>query len=493
MKKRVAIYSPVSLWKDHHPQVVELAWREFSEGSSVTVIFCDKAFSGCPANRFNEPQLCTDCTKQSKYTTKRLLPPNTKQVWFRKSKTKSKIMNPVNDLEELKNQSLDGFPIGVGVASYLVSKYQDIFVPQSIVQIEGSELLQQAIEFYEFSKNVLSDQIDQLYVWGGRRHTEAPIIFAADRFEIPVKSFEIGEGKRGKIHVSSSRPFTLKGLREDYNLWLNRVSEIGGKEHLKGQGREFLKRSINGELSRIDMPYFMRDAIPNHSKIRHLESDPKKKITFFTSSLWEYVMYSDWDAYSDFGNLYEFVAKFCLDKKFQENKIIIRWHPNLVNAGSGELSRMKQVVKSLPHVLHILPNEKVNSYELVELSNIVITPGSTIGLEAALMGKRVITVGNTTYSNLKFSHVAEDYTSLTQLLQRELPILDPEDAFLYAAYMENKGEDFRFVHWENNHYELQGKKIEYKSALRKIREIRYKFLATLKYKLEDMGSKINIV
>jgi capsule polysaccharide export protein KpsC/LpsZ len=140
-----------------------------------------------------------------------------------------------------------------------------------------------------------------------------------------------------------------------------------------------------------------------------------------------------------------------------------------------------------------LPNEKVNSYELVELSNIVITPGSTIGLEAALMGKRVITVGNTTYSNLKFSHVAEDYTSLTQLLQRELPILDPEDAFLYAAYMENKGEDFRFVHWENNHYELQGKKIEYKSALRKIREIRYKFLATLKYKLEDMGSKINIV
>ncbi|NJL57128.1 hypothetical protein HC928_19780 [bacterium] len=66
------------------------------------------------------------------------------------------------------------------------------------------------------------------------------------------------------------------------------------------------------------------------------------------------------------------------------------------------------------------PTEYVSSYELIDLSQFCIVYNSTIGLEATLLGKPVITAGQTRYDQENITHKAASPEAYLDLVQHFL-------------------------------------------------------------------------
>ncbi len=53
-------------------------------------------------------------------------------------------------------------------------------------------------------------------------------------------------------------------------------------------------------------------------------------------------------------------------------EVIVRWHPNLQSAGPLERSRAAAVIEGSSNVRHVLPEDDVDTYELIEGSDVVL-------------------------------------------------------------------------------------------------------------------------
>ena len=81
--------------------------------------------------------------------------------------------------------------------------------------------------------------------------------------------------------------------------------------------------------------------------------------------------------------------------------VVIRMHPNLVHSNNSEKAVFAQLSKQLSKTITIYPPESdVNSYSLLENSDVVVTSGSTCGVEGLCLGKKVINLAPALYSYL---------------------------------------------------------------------------------------------
>lgn len=95
------------------------------------------------------------------------------------------------------------------------------------------------------------------------------------------------------------------------------------------------------------------------------------------------------------------------DARFQhpDTLFVIRAHPDELRPGSAKLSQEtvrawvdQHHLKDLPNVVFIDSQEYISSYDLIQRSKFVIVYNSSIGMEAALMGKAVLCGGKARYT-----------------------------------------------------------------------------------------------
>ena len=72
---------------------------------------------------------------------------------------------------------------------------------------------------------------------------------------------------------------------------------------------------------------------------------------------------------------------------------VLRVHPNLKFLKNTQNENIKKLVNN-SNLIIIYPEEKLSSYELIRLSETIITFGSTIGIESTYMGKKSILIGD---------------------------------------------------------------------------------------------------
>ncbi|MGD9093983.1 MAG: hypothetical protein PVF74_14130, partial [Anaerolineales bacterium] len=106
-------------------------------------------------------------------------------------------------------------------------------------------------------------------------------------------------------------------------------------------------------------------------------------------------------------------------KAYPETLFVIRAHPDEMRPGTAKQSResvrdwtINNKVADLPNVVFIDSGEYISSYELIQRSKFVIVYNSSIGLEAALLGKAVVCGGKaryTQYPTVFFPPSVDDY------------------------------------------------------------------------------------
>jgi hypothetical protein len=91
---------------------------------------------------------------------------------------------------------------------------------------------------------------------------------------------------------------------------------------------------------------------------------------------------------------------------------------------------LTKAVLERANVVFIDPDEYVSSYELIQASHFVAVYNSTIGLEATLLGKAVLTAGKARYTQISTTNLPrskEEYTDMfKEFLYMEHPPVKPE-------------------------------------------------------------------
>lgn len=107
-------------------------------------------------------------------------------------------------------------------------------------------------------------------------------------------------------------------------------------------------------------------------------------------------------------------------------QLVVRVHPGeLVTEGQSIQNVIKTVIPVLPEHIHVIaPDEKINTYDLMEISSLGLVFTTTVGLEMAMRGKPVIVIGDTHYRDRGFTMDPTHWREYYKMIGRVLK--DPE-------------------------------------------------------------------
>jgi hypothetical protein len=170
----------------------------------------------------------------------------------------------------------------------------------------------------------------------------------------------------------------------------------------------------------------------------------KKIVPIFSNVIFDTSQVHANTLFSDMFHWLEGVYQSILDHP--EVLFILRAHPDEGRKGKESRESVADWVKNrgllrLPNIVFIDSNQFVSSYELIRRSHFVMNYNSTIGLEATLLGRPVLTAGKARYTQIPttfFPASKEDYLELLEKFLKADEIEVPEQfmhnarRFLYA-------------------------------------------------------------
>lgn len=99
-------------------------------------------------------------------------------------------------------------------------------------------------------------------------------------------------------------------------------------------------------------------------------------------------------------------------------QLVIRIHPGeILTREYSMVDVVKQTLPELPEYIHVIhPEEKVNTYDLVDIADVGLVYTTTVGLEMALKGLPVIVAGKTHYRDRGFTSDPNSWVEYFKLL-----------------------------------------------------------------------------
>jgi hypothetical protein len=269
----------------------------------------------------------------------------------------------------------------------------------------------------------------------GRLPNQAAIREFCEDNKIEFLILEQGTPKNENFHIQSCQTQDTYQLRQ---INLARL-EILMKDDTKrmsatGWGIEWLKRQERAEQNRFAI-WERADRIEDSGSLFSSFDKEPKIATFFNSSLEERfsnkgMEMNGWKSQAEAFRESMQVAK---EEGFFT---ILRIHPNYTRKNIRNLSYLLARVQKFSDVI-IFPWEAVSTPRLIAKSNVVVTWGSTVSLEATFNGTPTIMLGRTTYDNLidvKICHKDD-----VKVAFKELTTPIPEKSAIAAFLGKNSG------------------------------------------------------
>ena len=189
----------------------------------------------------------------------------------------------------------------------------------------------------------------------------------------------------------------------------------------------------------------------NRQDKNHLPSLPagKRVVAYFSSSDDEYAAVEDlviWDRWPN-----QLTAVKELIKLISKNTdlfLVIRLHPHKAEKNLTDLKEWL-TLPFAENVLLIPPNDPVDTYALIERADVVVTSGSTVGIESVFWGTPSICLGPSLYSHLDAVYLPANQRELESLLLDSSLQVNSEKSLPYGYYMSIFGEEFVYYKAES--------------------------------------------
>jgi hypothetical protein len=440
---KVLIVSPIQAVTPHFETELEIAQIHLDKNDEVIFMTCGGELPGCDLNIQADLKKCEVCRIKRRNGIKLLTKdvanePICDKIKYPYISTLPKVLKTQNNI---KHWQLDGRDLGWGVLSSLVSATQD---PEPDLDRNRGLIRRFAASsekvYYSVKKFICENNIDLVYIFNGRLHATRAVIAACEEQKTEYKVHERGANINLYEIFPNCLPHSIKyNSSEIINIWRNETNyelkkEIGSSwftERRNKSSKDWYSYTSNQQ----------ENELPNDWNNKNYN------ITVFSSSEDEYVSVGgEWENHIYRSQL-EGIKRLADDLELVNKKyhITVRMHPNqsrLKNHQTELLRRFKHA-----RVKIIAPESPVDTYALVERSDVVVTFGSTVGIEAVYWGTPSVLLGRSFYQDLGAVHSAKSHEDgLKAILNPTLG--NKEMTLAYGYWANTRGIPFKYFEAE---------------------------------------------
>ena len=335
---------------------------------------------------------------------------------------------------DLSNLRYENFDYGYAILSTLASTYGRGEISQFLIRNVAPGLLKDYIETVNsVYRRIKFNNINYLVLFNGRFVLESAARSAAEA--AGAKVFYHEASKNNRFMISCFSPHSRTGYLE-----LSKKITSGVEESLlRNESDEWYESRIDGKNP--DSALFQTNWKPFESDENKLSN--ARKISIFTTSDDEYLgLSTEWDLPDKQSQLkwLSGIACLAISKGYD---VTLRLHPNLITK-SKRLQKDWLATDKIPRLKVIGFSDTANSYNLITTSDLIITCGSTIAMEAGYLGKPVLSVGTGIYDLLQVCFVSKDLGEIGEILEKgefnDL-IPDREQVAIFGYVEKNKFKD----------------------------------------------------
>lgn len=302
---------------------------------------------------------------------------------------------------------------------------------------------------YDQTAQVIADhRATAAVVFNGRFLHDSAVAGAAEHAGIPVLSFDSGGNDTDfDLTIDATHDWSALQvrMRQMYDTW-----DPEERDRIGGQWFE-------ERLGHVDP----RNALFVESQTvgKGLERTEGQRMVVYFSSSGDEISELDLDwgdyFYGQPGAL-RAIADVC--RAQPDTTFVVRTHPHKRMKPTRDVEEWHEAVREAAPDVHLDEYSDIDSYTLMRQADVVVTYGSTTGVEAAYAGKPVIVMGPSAYDELGCAVRVTDAQDIERALRDAAPG-DRKGAIAYGLMMRRRGFISRYVTADGSREMLAGEPI----------------------------------
>lgn len=329
--------------------------------------------------------------------------------------------NSINNI--LKNFKLNDIYIGVGILSSIISLTKDNYPNYLLYKKEIEKVFLEFNRRYKFYIDFFSEEknYDKCFIFNGRFASNKALLAALSFLKLELKKFYYERSHiLDKYTVRNHMPHDRYKIYKEINYTWGKSSSL---VEAKLIGKTYFLQRIHGEgINWYSYSKGITDKKSNHS-IKLLIGNShvnRKNIIFFTSSEDEFESLGEvWFRKEKYPSQFEILRNLSEFVQSNNCKLFIRVHPNFKSSTQKVKEKWNKFFSNIAnkYISVITSESELSSYGLINQMDLVIVYGSTIGVEAAFLGKKVIVTGPSYYSDINAKiNVVDNIESLKKII-----------------------------------------------------------------------------
>jgi hypothetical protein len=433
-------YYPSALTVPNFPVLLDELLEDSSPRDISYLAKCNRAIRFCESNPYGINTICKLCSNNFDIYT-RSYNFNSKRVEIIDLNLLDiPIINPAvvkaEDFSTLKTKTYKNINIGYGIISSYVSKFRNIAAKTTNEKLVLRNFVAGAKNVVNLLLAVNNEfNFNTVVFYNGRLHSIRPLLEITKKYHINYRILEVVGGRDGSELKKQVYYNTTPFNRKDFAEYIQNNWEM----HTPEQREELSKLFF--DYKRKGIPVFDKSYIhkSSHSK-NYFEEESLKYIVIFNSSPDERAsLGEDWEwsfsGHTDQATIAENIVNSFDDGKY---RVIFRVHPNL-KGYKGDLEyRLSEIQDSFSNFRLVKSTDKVNSYELLDRADYVLSFGSTIGVEATYWNKVSIVIGKSFYDYLDVSYTVKNIEELNELISMCVKPKGKQDSKRWALFYSSR-------------------------------------------------------
>lgn len=442
---RILIIGFFTDWIAHLGTELEIAQQHLNEGHRVDFLLCDGSIGGCRANPEGTKSVCDQCIYRHLKGI-RLLKGQVEVNWLGDfitpgmKEAASDSCSGVKSVADAKCFDHAGHDLGWGALSSTIHETRDPFCSSTKSASMLAAMVRAAVLAYEGVKHYLKihPDTDKAYIFNGR--------FACTRGAF--RACQETARTEAVLHErgSSNEKYAMfsGGLLHERESWKARIEQSWNDEpdprRREEIGRLFFEERRSG--TEVAWKSFIsqqrRDQLPDGFNPR------KTNIAIFNSSEDEFAAIGDEWRNHVYPMQSEGIRRITADslEQYPEYHFYLRMHPNLQGVDNEDTRRIRSLQHS--NLTIIEPDSPISTYSLLDASDMVISFGSTIGVEATFWGKPSIMAGHSFYEHLGAVHCPQSHEGLMDMIGMKPEPCPTEGALKYGFHLRTFGVPFKY-------------------------------------------------
>lgn len=426
-------------WGLHRGWEGLLARRLEAGGARVVWATCDGLLTRCDAMlpAFPEAGLCSHCTRFNRDCASAI---GVERVAL----SDSEGLSPTQ--RRALRERADETPVDPRIASHITASFQRLRAGgmRPLAELDPEDLalwreLAFNAELVDRVAPALLDKVrpDALLALNGKFFAESIILEHAVERDLPVWTYERGNVRDTIVLTprSVAVPFDTEAISSELRTRELTPEQRQRAEHYLG---------VRSQLGNGQVRFIAAGAKPIDASWR---SEQCRVVALFTNLIWDSgVVGED----TIFASMFDWIGTTIDQLGAQPNtRLVLRvhpaeervyWHPTRDRVRDYLSQRYANGLPANVNLVDAL--DPVDSYSLMEAADLVLTYTSSVGIEAAALGKTVVTAARSNYSGAPFVHTPATAAEYQTLLAQTTALAPPPEAaelalrFTYRLYFE---------------------------------------------------------